>query len=158
VSQPYQPSQGSGPTPGVEYAAFIARFIAYLIDTSIVAVANVALAFALGTLVGMAGSAGREFLAGIGIILYFLVFLVLWLVYFPYFWARNGQTPGNMLLKIRVVRAEDGGRMDFVSGIVRLFGYFVSALVFYIGFIWAAFDTRHQGWHDKMAGTVVVKA
>jgi uncharacterized RDD family membrane protein YckC len=41
--------------------------------------------------------------------------------------------------------------------VIRLLCYFVSALPFYLGFLWAAFDRRKQGWHDKIAGTVVIQ-
>ena len=61
-------------------------------------------------------------------------------------------------MHIRVISEEEGGTIDFVGGIVRLFGYFVSAFVFYLGFIWILFDKRKRGWHDMMAGTIVVKA
>jgi len=44
------------------------------------------------------------------------------------------------------------------QAIGRYLAYFVSALVLGLGFIWIAFDTRKQGWHDKLAGTVVVRA
>jgi len=36
-------------------------------------------------------------------------------------------------------------------------GYLISALIFYLGFIWIAFDRKKQGWHDKIAGTCVIK-
>ena len=42
--------------------------------------------------------------------------------------------------------------------IVRYIGYTVNTVVFGIGWIWAAFDKDKQGWHDKLAGTVVIKA
>ena len=61
-------------------------------------------------------------------------------------------------MHIRVVSEEDGGPIDAVAGIVRLFGYFVSAFVFYLGFVWILVDKRRRGWHDMMAGTIVVQA
>ena len=60
--------------------------------------------------------------------------------------------------KIKVVRDEDGGPIGWGTGFVRLFGFFVSQLVFYIGFLWVLVDKRKRGWFDLMAGTCVVKA
>lgn len=46
--------------------------------------------------------------------------------------------------------------MDIVSAVVRYIGYLISGVVFCLGFLWAAWDSKKQGWHDKMAGTIVV--
>jgi uncharacterized RDD family membrane protein YckC len=40
--------------------------------------------------------------------------------------------------------------------ILRFLGYFVSAFPLYLGFLWAALDRRKQGWHDKIARTIVI--
>ena len=44
------------------------------------------------------------------------------------------------------------------AAILRLIGYWISAIVFYIGYIWIFIDKRKRGWHDLIAGTVVIKA
>jgi uncharacterized RDD family membrane protein YckC len=71
----------------------------------------------------------------------------------------NGQTPGKMLLKIRVVKT-DGTALNEVDALMRYVGYVINALPFLIGigWLWAAFDSKSQGWHDKIANTYVVKA
>jgi uncharacterized RDD family membrane protein YckC len=148
----------AGPAPGMEFARALPRLIAYLVDGLITTLLMVVVAFALGTVVALAGSAGRDFIVGLGIILYFLAFLAIWLFYFPFFWGRGGQTPGARLMKIRVVSDEDGSPIGMGTGFIRLFGYFVSGLVFSVGFIWILIDLRRRGWHDLMAGTCVVKA
>jgi uncharacterized RDD family membrane protein YckC len=144
--------------PDVRLASPVKRLIAYLIDGAIIAVVFLVLALVLGTLIGAAGQNGREFLASVGIVLYMLVFLVLWIGYFPWFWSHGGQTPGHKALGMRVVVEEDGSQLGFGGGLIRLFGYFVSGLVFWIGFIWILIDRRRRGWHDIMAGTIVVEA
>ena len=79
--------------------------------------------------------------------------------YFTYFWsaAGKGQTLGSRALNIRVVKT-DGSYLDYVGAFLRYIGFVVSCVVLLIGVIWAAFDAQKQGWHDKIAGTYVVKA
>ncbi len=79
--------------------------------------------------------------------------------YFTYFWsaAGKGQTLGSRALKIRVVKT-DGSYLDYPGAFLRYIGLVISVLVFFIGVIWAALDAQRQGWHDKIAGTYVVKA
>jgi uncharacterized RDD family membrane protein YckC len=161
MAQPYQPPPSvvvDGPAPGVRFASPVARVIGYIIDGFITGAAVLVLGLGLGAIIGLAGEAGRNFIAGLGFILYFLAILVIWLLYFPYFWQKSGQTPGMKVMKIKVVRDEDGGPIGWGTGIVRLFGFWVSSIVFYIGFIWVLVDKRRRGWFDLMAGTCVVEA
>ena len=51
----------------------------------------------------------------------------------------------------------DGSDLELGSAVLRYVGLFISTLVIFIGVIWAAFDPNKQGWHDKIAGTYVVK-
>lgn len=75
-----------------------------------------------------------------------------------YFWTRqSGQTPGKMLMKIRVVKA-DGTPMQDADAVVRYVGYYINSIFFGIGWLWALADSKHQGWHDKLAKTYVVRA
>ena len=78
-------------------------------------------------------------------------------IYFLFFWILAGQTIGQSLLGIRVVRL-NGRRMTFLSGIRRLLGYLACLLSLGIGFLWVLIDDRRQGWHDKFAGTCVIYA
>jgi uncharacterized RDD family membrane protein YckC len=85
--------------------------------------------------------------------LFFLAFPVF---YYVYLHATYGQTFGKMALKIRVVN-EDGTPLDYRKSFLRWLGYFLCDLTFYIGYLWAAFDPRKQGLHDKVCKTVVVR-
>ena len=76
--------------------------------------------------------------------------------YFPYFWSRNGQTPGMSQMKIKVVRDKDGGPVTVGSAILRFIGLLIGLSVFYIGVIWIFIDKRKRGWQDLIGGTVVV--
>ena len=84
--------------------------------------------------------------------------IIVAVIYFVYFWTQsNGQTLGHKVLGIRVVR-EDGKPIDITTAIIRYIGYIVSGIVIGLGFFWVIWDPKKQGWHDKMAGTIVVKA
>jgi uncharacterized RDD family membrane protein YckC len=86
-----------------------------------------------------------------------LLYSVIMFAYFTYFHGATGRTPGKMLLGLQVVSA-DGVPISFGTAFLRTVGYLISSLLFTfpLGFIWAAFDKRKQGWHDKIAGTVVI--
>ena len=73
------------------------------------------------------------------------------------FWRYCGATPGKLAVGVRIVDAATGGPPSTLRLVIRLLCYVVSALPFYLGFLWAAFDRRKQGWHDKIAGTVVIQ-
>ena len=57
---------------------------------------------------------------------------------------------------MRIVMADDGSKPDWVRMLLRYVGLLIGIVIFFLGVIWAGFDRRKQGWHDKMAGTVVV--
>lgn len=73
------------------------------------------------------------------------------------FWLRFMGTPGKMALKLRVVDARTGNKLSLGQAIGRYFAYILSMLPFGLGFIWIGIDSRKQGWHDKLAGTVVIR-
>ena len=143
------PEPEAGPAPGLEFGSPGARLVAYIVDGFV----QFGLAIALVFVAGIAGAifVPLGFIVGLAA----FVFLVL---YFPFFWQRSGQTPGMKLMSIKVVRDRDGGPVSWGAAILRLIGYYVSALVFYIGYIWIFIDKRKRGWHDLIGGTVVIKA
>ena len=73
------------------------------------------------------------------------------------FWRYCGATPGKLAAAIRIVDAKTGAPPSTSRLVVRFLCYFLSALPVYLGFFWIAVDRRKQGWHDKIAGTVVVQ-
>ena len=77
-------------------------------------------------------------------------------VYFAGFWVWRGQTPGKMVMGIKVIRT-DSSPLTWPYALLRYLGYIVSTMILFIGFIWIAFDSRKQGIHDKIADTYVVK-
>ncbi len=143
------PEPVAGPAPGVAFADHGERLIAYIIDIVVTFAIIIVLAIVGGLL-----AATVPILS----VIPFLAIVVIPLVYFPYYWAKSGQTPGMKQQGIKVVRVRDGGPVTMGTAILRLIGYWVSGLVFYIGYIWIFIDKRRRGWHDLIAGTVVVKA
>jgi uncharacterized RDD family membrane protein YckC len=142
------PEPGGGPAPGIAFASPGARLVGYIVDILIQGVLFVVLAILSIVLAVIFFPLA---------ILSALAIIALAVGYFPYFWASSGQTPGMAIMKIKVVRDADGGPVTAGTAILRLLGFWVSSLVFYIGFIWIFVDQRRRGWMDLIAGTVVVE-
>ena len=86
-----------------------------------------------------------------------LVVGIIQVLYYTILTAR-GATVGKKVFGMKVVTA-DGQNIGFGRSLLRhTVGYFVSGLVFGLGFIWIGFDPHKQGWHDKIAGTYVVRS
>lgn len=83
--------------------------------------------------------------------------IVLLAIYGAIMWKLRGTTVGGIVFDLHVVRL-DGRPVDWETAIVRALGCFLSLFVVFLGFIWIAFDDNRQAWHDKIAGTVVVRA
>jgi uncharacterized RDD family membrane protein YckC len=159
---PWQPPEPlAGPAPGYEFGDFGPRLVAYLIDGLIITAAVIAATVILA--IPFAGIIGTEPqrqltgpIAGFAVLV-IIVVAVITLGYFPYFWTRSGSTPGMRMMGLKVVRDVDGGPLTTGQAVIRLIGYWVSSAVLYLGFIWVLIDKRRRGWHDLIAGTVVVK-
>jgi uncharacterized RDD family membrane protein YckC len=82
--------------------------------------------------------------------------LLLLATYGAIMWKLKGTTVGGIVCDLKVVRI-GGGPLDWGTAIVRALGCFLSLVVAGLGFIWIAVDHEHQAWHDKIAGTVVVR-
>jgi uncharacterized RDD family membrane protein YckC len=96
----------------------------------------------------------------VGVILHMLhehhLHLLVLAAYGAVMWKLRGSTVGGIVFDLRVVRL-DGRAVDWETSIVRALGCFLSLAVAGLGFIWIAFDANNQAWHDKIAGTVVVR-
>ena len=86
----------------------------------------------------------------------FLLNYVLPLVLTVFFWVKYLGTPGKLLLGCRVVDAASGAPLSTRQATLRYFAYLVSILPLCLGFLWIAWDKRKQGFHDKIAKSVVV--
>jgi uncharacterized RDD family membrane protein YckC len=84
------------------------------------------------------------------------LFALVAIAYFSAMWAWKGTTVGGIVLNLQVVRV-DGQPLTFLAAIVRSLAALFSAAVLFLGFFWIGWDRDKQGWHDKIAGTVVVR-
>ena len=74
-----------------------------------------------------------------------------------WFWLKMQATPGKILFSLKVLDEKTGQPISLTQSVIRYLGYIASTIALLLGFIWIAFDAKKQGWHDKMAGTVVVR-
>ncbi len=86
----------------------------------------------------------------------FGVFPFWFAVYCAAMWATKGTTIGGIICSLKVVRLDDRP-IDWGVAVVRTLGGFLSLFVACLGFIWVAFDDEKQSWHDKIAGTTIVR-
>jgi uncharacterized RDD family membrane protein YckC len=138
-------------TSDLEYAGFWVRVWASVIDTALICVV---LAPILTAVYVRAYWNSTRFIQGP------LEFLLSWVapaVAIVLFWMVRQATPGKMAISAQVVDARTGGKASTGQLIGRYIGYFVASIPLFLGIIWVAFDPRKQGWHDKLAGTVVVR-
>jgi uncharacterized RDD family membrane protein YckC len=122
---------------GLVYGGFWLRFAAYLIDVLTIGIPAAVLTAMNPSLIVLA--------------------YVVLPVYFVVLWATTGRTFGMVLFGLRVVRSADGGRVGLRRAMLRLVGFLLAAVPLEIGLVWAAFDVRKRGWHDMVAGTVVIR-
>jgi uncharacterized RDD family membrane protein YckC len=147
----------------VTYGGFWIRLVAYIIDAVIIFIPIFILGLVVGLFAALAGGTASNnsnqatAVASTGAsLLVDLIAFVITVGYFVYFWGR-GQTLGMRVFHLRVADANTGLPIGYGRAALRYLGYIISAIVCYIGLIWAAFDGRKQGWHDKIANTVVLQ-
>ena len=135
----------------LEYVGFWPRVGASLVDTILLGIIVYPL---LTAFYGESYWTSEEFVKGP------LDFLLSWV--FPaiaviMFWVAKQATPGKMAVASKIVDAKTGNAASTGQLIGRYLAYYLSMIPLFLGFIWVAFDERKQGWHDKLAGTVVVR-
>jgi uncharacterized RDD family membrane protein YckC len=135
----------------MEYVGFWSRVGASLIDTLMLAIITVPMLIAV---YGRRYWESESFIAGPAdfVISYLLPAVIVILL-----WIKLSKTPGKMAIGATIVDARTGGKPTAGQFFIRYLGYFVSTLPLGLGLIWVGFDSRKQGWHDKIAGTVVVR-
>jgi len=87
----------------------------------------------------------------------FLISLVMPEVAIILFWIYKSATPGKMVVSLKIVDANTGNKPSVGQFFGRYLAYFIAVLPLGVGIFWIAFDKKKQGWHDKLAGTVVVR-
>lgn len=135
----------------LEYVGFWARTGASLIDSILIGI----IIFPILT-----AFYGQSYWDSTALIVGPMDFLVSWV--FPavaviLFWASKQATPGKMAVSAKIVDARTGNAATTGQLIGRYLAYYVSLIPLGLGYFWVGFDPRKQGWHDKLAGTVVVR-
>ena len=161
-----EPSEPEADLQG-QYAGFVSRLIATLVDIGIITAINVVLAWAAIELLAYVGADVRDcpdlesntpilaVLCHGALVVAMLVGTWGPAVYALLFWSATGQTPGKAVMGVRVVRL-DGKPMGFWTAVRRIAGYVLSLAAVGIGFLVILVDDRRRGWHDRIAGTCVI--
>jgi uncharacterized RDD family membrane protein YckC len=138
--------------PQPEYVGFWARVGAALVDSILMAIVLVPIARIFGIGIDLESAMRLDSPANIminGILPAIAVIL---------FWMYRQATPGKMLIGAKVVDARTLGKPSNGQLLGRYLSYYLSSIVLLLGFIWVGFDPRKQGWHDKLAGTLVIRS
>ncbi|MDX1810346.1 MAG: RDD family protein [Gammaproteobacteria bacterium] len=137
-----------------EYASFGQRALASIIDSIIFGVLSAVI------LLLLFGDSGVQLVSHNGQIqfvssknwteqLFYIVVTI-------FMWMKFTGTPGKLLMGCHVVDADTKQPLTLRQSIIRYFGYFVSLLPLGLGFFWVIWDKRNQGFHDKLANTIVI--
>lgn len=153
----------------VQYAGFVSRLLAMLVDLLIISAiwifGGIALSFIrrtsgvdelLALLGGILGWVAVFEQTLLGVVLEISSLLLLSQLYFTFFYSFGGATIGKALLGLRVVR-RDGRPLRAPQAALRSLAYSVSTFLLYMGFLYVLIDDRRRGFHDILSGTVVVQ-
>ena len=133
------------------YAGFWRRVWANVIDAVLVGLIVYPIMFA---------AYGKSYLESSALVHGPLDFLFSWVlpgIATVLFWMYRQATPGKMAIGARIVDAKTGAKPSTGQFVGRYLAYYLSMAPFLLGFLWVGFDRRKQGWHDRLAGTVVVR-
>ncbi len=145
---------GCGKTLGVEYASFWRRFGGYLIDAVIVIVGQLIVGFMIGIILASSGEQGAE---SVSFLFYWGISIVVSIAYVVPLNA-NGGTLGKKAVGIRLEDAVTGENIGISLAFVRYLVSIASYLAILLGYLWCIWGDKKQTWHDKAAGSVVVRA
>ena len=128
-------------TAAANYAGFFPRLVSLIIDGIILAIVQVVLGLIFASISSQLGSALGTLVA---------------VAYQVYFFTSTGQTPGMKLMSIKVVNGS-GELLSIGQAIVRFVVAIFSGMILLIGYLWMLWDANKQTWHDKAAGSFVVR-
>ncbi|MGH2588582.1 MAG: RDD family protein [Dehalococcoidia bacterium] len=135
-----------GDMAAVEYAGVGARFVALLVDVILISI----VAGVIGAIFGESPGDGVQPVTQ-------SLNLIISVAYFTYLIGSSGMTLGGRLMKVKVVDS-GGNTPSYGTAAIRWVISIISGLVILLGYLWAFWDRNRQTWHDKVAGTYVVKA
>lgn len=134
-----------------KYAGFWVRVLAALIDFVVI---GIVVYMPLTLIYGMEYWLSEKFIYGFWDVVLGYIFPFLATIWF---WRTYRGTPGKLALNLKVVDADSGERLTIPQSVGRYLAYIPSALLLCLGFVWVGFNLKKQGWHDKLAGTVVIR-
>jgi uncharacterized RDD family membrane protein YckC len=129
-----------------QYGGFFQRLIAYIIDTILI---NVAFTIICSIFVSIFPPIN-------GIKSSFISFIIFDMIYVVWMTGANGATVGKMAMKLKITN-EDGSKISYTTALIREISTYLSLLVLCIGYLNVIWDGKKQGWHDKIAKTIVVR-
>ncbi|MGF1568849.1 MAG: RDD family protein [Nodosilinea sp.] len=140
-------------------ASFLQRSVAWLIDQAILSIIYSLTAVVIGAVIGAYTSSGIRvpgLLLAPSVIGFSLTPVFGHFLYFGYLWSQRERSIGMGVMNIRVVKP-DGHPSSFVmAGLRGSLGYFLSSLIFGLGYLWFFVDEQRETWHDKIFNTVVL--
>lgn len=131
-----------------EYAGFFIRCVALFIDSIIVLLW--CFLFAVFILVFYPNYSDND------VKTFAVIFYTCYMFFIIYSQVKFAGTPGKLIVGLKVVDANTGQNLTFFQAIIRYFAWIFSHFLVYLGFLWIFIDKRNQGWHDKIAKTVVI--
>ncbi len=145
------------------HAGFISRAIAFVLDIVVMSVAVLAAVALLQALLGfftLYGLIGQRVVQSspfreIVVVVIALIGVGIAVGYPVAFWVLLGQTPGKLLMGVRIART-NGKPLTIGRALLRYLGYWLSAIPLGLGFLWVLVDDQRQCWHDKLADTYVI--
>lgn len=149
----------------LEYVGFGRRFVAYLIDYLIIFPISLVVQLLLGqnpfavfqvnTLSELQQLQQTNY--GNTTTVATLISLLIAIAFYLIMWVNfEGATPGKKVMAIKIVKV-DGSKITYPVAFIRYIGYLISSFIFLLGFFWILWDKKKQGWHDKLAGTLVIR-
>lgn len=157
----------------LEYAGFFIRAIAFLVDfllLSFLFIPYLTKGFALifgdvnrdsyfnfEQIILIWNFYGWHWSSFLALLANFISYRLLPFIVVIFFWWFFSATPGKLIFSTKIVDSRNGKKPTKLQFVIRYFSYFISALPFLLGFLWIVVDRRNQGWHDKIARTVVVR-
>lgn len=144
-----------------EYASLKSRIVANFIDSLIISISTTIMIFVFGFIIALLSALGVDSESPVYLIFALiqnLLSMAIVFAYYVYFIGSKGQTLGKMAMKIKVVNESDGSVPGYGPAFLReVIGKFISSMVLFLGYLWMIWDSKKQGWHDKISHTVVIK-
>ena len=115
--------------------------------------ASVAIVLGLRTMV--VGSPGEGEVVQLDAYLVRLVAVATVILFYCWFWIKNGQTLGMQAWRIKLV-AFDGEAPGASASLLRCLGALLSAGCLGLGYLWCLVDRNGRYWHDYLSRTELI--